>query len=69
MVINDFFSHQICGFNRHFGILFFKMCLCSSVDLMSFFNFLGKFSPNFTCHKIGKKNHDAGRGHYVVDGN
>ncbi len=50
------------------GFFFLKTCSYSSVDLNELFYFLGKFSPNFPCHKIEKKNHDAGRGHYVVDG-
>jgi hypothetical protein len=69
MVINVCFSHKICGFNRNFGVLFLKFCLCTSVDLMSFSKFLEKLSPNFPCHKIEKKNHDVGCGYYVVDGN
>ncbi len=70
MVFNDFFSHKICGFNRNFGgFFFFCFHLYSSVDFMSFSKFRGKFSPNFSCHRIEKKNHDAGRGHSVGDGN
>jgi len=68
MVINDFFSHKICGFNRHFGILFLKMWLYSSVDLMSFSIFWGNFGQIFHATRLKKKIHEAGRGHYVVDG-
>jgi hypothetical protein len=45
------------------GFYFFNWCRHDE-----FFYFLGKSSPNFPCHKIEKKNHDAGSGHYVVDG-
>ncbi len=55
MVINDFFFHKICGFNRNFGVLFFKICLYSSVDLMSFSIFWGKFRQIFHATTLEKK--------------
>ncbi len=48
---------------------FFFFHLYSSVNFMSFSKFRGKFSPNFPCHRIEKKNHDAGSEHSVGDGN
>jgi len=55
MVINDFFSHKICGFNRHFGILFLKMCSYSSVDFMRFSIFWGNFRQIFHAARLKKK--------------
>jgi hypothetical protein len=69
MVINVFFSHKICGFNRNFGVLFLKFCLYTSVDLMSFSKFWRNFRQIFHATRLKKKNHDVGCGYYVVDGN
>jgi hypothetical protein len=54
-VINDVFSHKICGFNRNFGVFLLFYVLIFQCRFDEFFYFLGKISPNFPCHKIEKK--------------